>query len=180
MNLDDAKTLALDLMQKHITAKPPRSLYTGPSPYKCWSFKFDNAKRRFGQCHYHKGHISLSRSLVLLNSVEQVTDTILHEIAHVNVGGGHGHDEVWQREALRLGADGKACFDSTKVPMPVSPWMGQCPGCKKQFRRWRRPPARSMSCGICAPRRYDPQFQLQWSRTIIRGLEAYAESVGLT
>lgn len=27
---------------------------------------------------------------------------LLHEIAHINVGTGHAHDKVWQKEAIRL------------------------------------------------------------------------------
>jgi hypothetical protein len=174
MDLDAARALALQLMEQHITAKPPNSLYAGPSPHKCWTFRFDNAKRRFGRCQYTLGQISLSKPLTLLNNEAHVRDTILHEIAHANVGYDAAHGPKWRAEALRLGCDGNTCFDSEKVVAPRSPWMGYCPGCKRKFRRYQRPPASPRSCGRCAPRRYDPRFQLQWARTIITDPEAYA------
>ena len=68
MNLNDAKTLANELMNQH-------GLYD-------WTFMFDDAKLRFGQCRHRSKEISLSRELTELNDVVHVKDTILHEIAH--------------------------------------------------------------------------------------------------
>ena len=69
MNLNDAQSLAADLMQQH---KLPRE----------WSFGFDRSKVRFGKCDYGKKRISLSRHLVEANGIAVVRETILHEIAH--------------------------------------------------------------------------------------------------
>jgi hypothetical protein len=37
-----------------------------------------------------------------------VKNSILHELAHVLVGKGHGHDEIWFRKALDLGCKPQA------------------------------------------------------------------------
>ena len=68
MNLKDAEELALSLMRKHGLSH--------------WEFGFDRAKRRFGACNFSKKRISLSKYLTEVNEIEQVRDTILHEIAH--------------------------------------------------------------------------------------------------
>ena len=77
MDIRKAEILALTLIEKHLS-----------NDKFDWQFKFDNSKRRFGQCVYGRKYglpyhmIKLSKPLVALNSEEQVRDTILHEIAH--------------------------------------------------------------------------------------------------
>jgi predicted SprT family Zn-dependent metalloprotease len=174
MDLDLAKALALQLMKDHLTLPAENRLVNqgygvvtrvvipAGTP---WEFDFDRGRRRFGCCHFGKRKITLSRALVALNDEPAVRDTILHEIAHANAGPRAKHGPIWKAHARILGCRPEACYDSDTVKAPVSPWMGWCPGCKKQFRRYRRPPACSQSCGVCSPRKYNPEFQLQWART---------------
>ena len=68
MNLFEASILARSLMSEHGLAD--------------WGFAFDHARRRFGACNYTRRRITLSRPLTLLNGIDEVRDTILHEIAH--------------------------------------------------------------------------------------------------
>ena len=184
MDLDAAKTLALQLMKEHLllpevvrrfefrTRSWTKVIVPAGTP---WKFAFDRGRRRFGCCHFGLRTITLSRALVLLNPERQVRDTILHEIAHASTAGPHAnHGPKWRAEAQRLGCAPDRCYSSDKVVTPVSPWMGWCPGCKKKFPRYRRPPAHGLSCGICSPRVYNSQFQLQWARTVIADSEAYA------
>jgi hypothetical protein len=63
MNLDDARSLAADLMQQY---KLPRER----------AFGFDRSKARFGKCDYGKKRISLSRHLVEANGIAAVRETI--------------------------------------------------------------------------------------------------------
>ena len=67
------------------------------------TFKFDNAKNRFGQCHDGNMTISLSKPLTLVNTEEKVKETILHEIAHAIVGCYHGHNKVWKSQMIKMG-----------------------------------------------------------------------------
>mmetsp|Transcript_760 Transcript_760/g.1920 ORF Transcript_760/g.1920 Transcript_760/m.1920 type:complete len:456 (-) Transcript_760:109-1476(-) len=93
-----AKALWMQLRQKHAELKD-------------WEFCFDHAKRRHGCCKYNRKQISMSRHFInnVSTTVDQVKNTILHEIAHALVGHKHGHDAVWRKMALQLGCDGSRC-----------------------------------------------------------------------
>ncbi len=74
-----------------------------------WSLRFNNAQRQLGACHWQRKLIVLSRSHTLKRTPEQVTDTILHEIAHALAGPRAGHGPKWKAIASRLGARPKSC-----------------------------------------------------------------------
>lgn len=76
-----------------------------------WILEWDRAKRRSGQTTHSKRTISLSYEYVRLNPLPTVRNTILHEVAHGMVGPGHKHDEVWRRQFIAIGGDGKRCTD---------------------------------------------------------------------
>jgi len=69
MNLYAARDLAHTLMRHHGLAAAG------------WTFRFDHARRRFGSCQPRRKLVTLSRPLTLLNSEDQVRDTILHAAA---------------------------------------------------------------------------------------------------
>ncbi|QWS69361.1 SprT-like protease [Mycobacterium Phage PeaceMeal1] len=123
MTATQARELTQDLLHEH--------------GLKGWAFKFDNAKRRAGQCSYSARTISLSRHLLAQRSYEDTLNTITHEVAHALVGAGHGHDQVWARKHRELGGDGRRCFEMEGVD-PTAPWVGTC-GHGKQFARYRQP-----------------------------------------
>jgi hypothetical protein len=83
-----------------------------------WSFAWDNSKSvlvyvniRLNSGYAPTGTIGLSRLLVV-NDVIQVTDTILHEIAHaLTLGDGHGY--AWKRKCIEIGAKPERCY--TKI-----------------------------------------------------------------
>ncbi len=112
-----------------------------------FTFKFDNAKLRFGCCNYKKKFISLSRYLVIMNDEEKVRDTILHEIAHA-LTRWHGHNIKWRSIAISLGCDGNRCYDGKIVNHVKGKYVYQCPACKKQmfYHRLKR---RKVACGSC-------------------------------
>jgi predicted SprT family Zn-dependent metalloprotease len=81
-----------------------------------WSFQFDNGRKRAGCCNYGQRVISVSHEYARQASDEDITDTLLHEIAHALVGQSHGHDEVWRVQALALGCSGMRCHDLQFTP----------------------------------------------------------------
>ena len=114
MDLIRAKHLAESLIKKHLGGGENN-----------WTFKFDNARKRFGCCKWGGGlyTISLSKHLTSLNDESQVRDTILHEIAHaldVNDRGYSNHDANWRQIALSIGCNGERCYSSKEVVQPES------------------------------------------------------------
>ena len=76
-------------------------------------------------CRYGTRTIELSVFLVDRNGPEEVRDTILHEIAHALVGPGHGHDAVWKRQCIEIGARPVRCGDAD---MPDGKWQANVRG----------------------------------------------------
>ena len=66
MDLSDAYRMGTELLQRH--------------GLDAWSLAFDNAKRRAGVCRHGARVIGLSAPLARLHSVEEVRETLLHEI----------------------------------------------------------------------------------------------------
>ncbi len=79
-----------------------------------WSFRFNAARKKLGVCHYREKLILLSREHAADGTPVQVTDTILHEIAHALAGPRAGHGPVWKEIARRLGATPKSCAPETE------------------------------------------------------------------
>ncbi len=113
-----------------------------------WSGKMDDAKKRFGVCRMGLKEISLSRPLVLLNSEEEVRDTILHEIAHALSWEIHkepcGHDERWKEICVRIGARPDRCYDD-EVIQPELPWALCHAETGEVFSTFQRKPTRDAS-----------------------------------
>jgi predicted SprT family Zn-dependent metalloprotease len=120
-----------------------------------WEFKWSNAKKTFGTCSYKRnflgisegGVITLSRPLCLLNDEKQVTDTILHEIAH-GLTKGDGHGLKWKRACIKIGAKPERCFTSKNVLLPEMKYTAICGGCSKRFNQNRITLNRRSAC-IC-------------------------------
>ena len=145
MNLEDIENLANQLLSEHKLTD------------KGWKFKWDNAKRRFGNCSHRRKQITLSRHLTPLRELSAIRNTILHEIAHALVGPRNGHNKVWKAKALEIGCTGDRC--STDVS--ISPqYKGTCPNCKREIHRHRR---KNISCGKC-DRNFNPLFVFVWEK----------------
>ena len=66
-----------------------------------WSLRFTAAQKKLGECRPRQKLILLSRTHAVNGQPGQVTDTILHEIAHALAGTGAGHGPVWKAIASR-------------------------------------------------------------------------------
>ncbi len=131
---------------------------------KGWTFQWDNAKRRAGLCCYRKKTIQLSRDytkLNIVNNLDDVIDTILHEIAHAIVGPGKSHGPEWKDVAKQVGARPTACYDANTIEMPKGRLVANCRGCGKVFRRHKQIKTNSFAyCPTCGPLIGKLAFQL--------------------
>jgi hypothetical protein len=113
-----------------------------------WTFVWDNARRRYGQCRHIKREISLSRILTSMNDIEQSIDTVLHEIAHALAGRGQGHNHVWKQWCIKVGAQPQRCFTSTvnggQVDTPKGKWRLVHVDTGEVFRHYHRKPRRKL------------------------------------
>ncbi len=127
---------------------------------KDWSFRFDHSRQRLGCCHYQTHEITLSKHLVRMNHAAEVRQTLLHEIAHALVGPGHGHDGIWQTQAMQLGIDPTTTNSSAKMPPP--PWALRCRACQQTvaLRHRRSLDLERVRCRVCGV----DKGRLQWVR----------------
>src|SRR4051812_20322172 len=143
MNLYEAAHLARNLMSQHGLAG--------------WKFTFDHARRRFGKCDYTHRRITLSRPLTLLNTLDEVRDTILHEIAHA-LCPKDGHGARWRAICRKIGAKPMRCYNDAQVVSPPrrpAPYRFGCARCDWWVERRRR----SRSIYVCKICRGKVQFQ---------------------
>jgi predicted SprT family Zn-dependent metalloprotease len=129
-----------------------------------WTFEFDRATKRFGCTWQSLKRISLSKKLVQLNKEEHVRSTILHEIAHALVPGGHSQD--WKNKLISIGGDGKRFYSAleVKTPRPKGLVKGKCPNCKRViFKRIKC----NIACGACCKEfnggKYTEKYKVVWS-----------------
>jgi predicted SprT family Zn-dependent metalloprotease len=120
-----------------------------------WEFGFNRARRQMGRCAYPRagrpGRIQLSVHYVQRNSLADIEETIRHEIAHALAGPTAGHGPAWKAMCAVTGAKPLRCG---QADMPTGHWLGVCPGCQREHRRHRRPPARvTYHCRRCGPMR---------------------------
>lgn len=109
-----------------------------------WSFQYDNAKKRGGQCNHTFRRITMSKHLVPMWSDAEVKATLMHEIAHALVGPGHGHGRVWAAKMRELGQKPERCHDNA-VAEP--PFVAMCATHGEIGRRHRR--TRGGLCARC-------------------------------
>ena len=73
-----------------------------------WTFRFSAARRTIGFCQEKEQVIQLGRHHAANDPPAQVTDTILHEIAHALAGNAAAHGPAWRNAAKRIGATPRA------------------------------------------------------------------------
>jgi predicted SprT family Zn-dependent metalloprotease len=149
-----------------------------------WRFELDNAQRRMGVCKLWKRIISISKPSALLNSENEVLDTILHEIAHALAPEGAHHGWQWKMKAREIGAKPERCAGKETVPVP-SDWTAHCSDCPVVVHRSRRPNDRMMRTAFHTKCRYKANHGLlTWKHkgvvvaaTQYRGSNPYQPSV---
>ncbi len=136
MNVEEAKNLAIELMDKYTLRY---------SVYRPWRLVINNTLHQMGGTSYKHRTITLSQVFIELNTVEVIRDTILHEIAHVLVGPGHRHDKVWKHQARLVGARPRACH----AVVGLFKYRLGCPECGVFEWRNRQVRRKKIFCGDC-------------------------------
>ena len=69
-----------------------------------WTFRFSATRRKIGDCNERQKTIRIGRIHAVRDHPSQVTDTILHEIAHALAGSKARHGPKWKKIAKQIGA----------------------------------------------------------------------------
>lgn len=115
---------------------------------KGWDYGYDRAKKRLGQCCFGPKLITFSLPYINCNAIEQMHNTILHEIAHALVGPGEGHGIIWKNKARSIGAKPQRCNDDPLIIKPMGDYMFKCACNVYYFHRKTRSNSRKcLRCG---------------------------------
>ncbi|MGO2745569.1 SprT-like domain-containing protein [Microbacterium sp.] len=125
-----------------------------------WSFGFDNAKRRAGQCDFRAKRITVSRYLAARFEDDDIHQVLLHEVAHALAGHRAAHGVKWKGIARELGYVGGTTHHG-ETAEELAPWVGTCPAGHITYRH--RRPSRTTSCAKCS-KSFDPRFEFSWVR----------------
>lgn len=154
MDLKRAEQLANELITKHGIDQ------------KGYIFNWSRAKKAAGYCDYRVRQIQLSKPLTELAEEVDVTDTILHEIAHAIAGPGNGHNWKWKQIARSIGCNGYRCYNDRSKPSTykaakeLAKYIGVCPNGHESFRH--RLPKHKVSCGKCS-NRFNEKYLITFS-----------------
>ncbi len=159
MTQEEAQILAKKLMKKFLNSEK----------FSDWKFCFDRAKKRFGQCHYQKKIISLSRHLVEINNEKTIRETILHEISHAICGYKAGHGKKWKECIKEIGGIPERCYSRETVNTPRLKYTAFCTSCGIETQRQQKfktslfysAPACKKCCKIHNNGKFSRKFLLQ-------------------
>lgn len=75
-----------------------------------WNVSYHNAKNTLGKCIYSTQTLSFSNFFIANCADEQITNTVLHEIAHIIASklGCKGHGKVWKNVCRKIGCTPRA------------------------------------------------------------------------
>lgn len=96
-----------------------------------WKFVWNNrtSNQTFGICKYKQKEIHVNRKYALIETEEEVFDTIIHEIAHALTKGA-GHGEIWKAKCRELGCrDEQFANLSEDSIKKLARYKGICPTC---------------------------------------------------
>jgi predicted SprT family Zn-dependent metalloprotease len=143
--LSVAQAMSLSTMARHLDLE-------------VWGFRFDNGKRRAGQCNYSEQVISISKHLVEHHPLEEVQQVVIHEISHALCGKDAGHGPIFKRQAAKLGYRGSN-FSGREIAAAEARWVGRCKAGHVHYRY--RQPTRPLSCGLCS-KTFSRANQIEW------------------
>lgn len=92
--MDTAKAAAMKLMKKHGLIR------------KGWTFEFDRAQYRLGQCDNNLKRITISKHFTGAANEDEFEQALLHEIAHALLPASVGHGWDWRLKAKEVGYRG--------------------------------------------------------------------------
>ena len=166
-SIQDVERHANQLMTKEYRVEVNGKVHNLTPSKLGYTFKFDNAKRRFGLCSYRRKEISLSKPLCEYNldNFFQINDTMLHEIAHalsykIHGDRGSGHCKRWVHVAKSIGCNGIRCYDSSQVNNIEHKYSLICDTCGGNYPRHRKP-RQEYSCAKCEPKRFNSKYLLR-------------------
>jgi predicted SprT family Zn-dependent metalloprotease len=140
MQISQASQLARELLIKH--------------GFPNVKITITNAKNILGQAKEVLSkpvELRLSKHLILNNSDAEITDTILHEIAHFIAGCRSGHNWLWRNACIKIGAKPQRCADSTVV-MAKAKYKVVCTECNaiigEQHRKSSKQNKYHRNCGL--------------------------------
>lgn len=123
-----------------------------------WSFGFDNGRRRAGLCSYTDKKITVSKYLSLVHSIDDVRQTMLHEIAHALCGPKEGHSKKWLATAKKIGYRNET-YTGDEIAKEFAPYRGLCPSGHQHYRYQK--PKRLYSCHLCA-KGFNKAYLIDW------------------
>lgn len=82
-----------------------------------FGFEFYKGRSALGYCYTDK--IALNVVHCIEDHIDNVKDTILHEIAHAIVGIKNSHNKIWQDKAKELGVDIRRYETSSRKPKNI-------------------------------------------------------------
>lgn len=114
-----------------------------------WVFQVRNTTSLVGQCDYNKKVIHFSGHYLLKTPVEEIEDTLLHEIAHALCGFDAGHGPIWKAKAIEVGARPQRCADERSISTAKPNYVIRCENCGWSVERFRM---RRRNFGSTCPR----------------------------
>ncbi len=112
-----------------------------------WKIEFQNKYHILATCYHAPAQvIKLSKWYVNLNDRDEISETLLHEIAHALVGSGLGHGHTWIKKAKEIGVINPTTRrDSSIFNRPKPNYTGKC-SCSNKFGRIKK----RKSNGFCS------------------------------
>lgn len=130
-----------------------------------WSFGFNKNKRRLGVCFYKEKRIEVS-IYHLVNSDEDIKNTILHEIAHA-ICPKRGHGIEWKRCCRLVGARPERCGKAASLDHAPHKWELKCSTCS-HISKMHRKPKRKLACAKCCKTYNFGKFSEKYVFTLIQ------------
>lgn len=109
-----------------------------------WKFNYNKDQLTAGLCFTELKLIELSALMCITNTIETVTDIILHEIAHGIAGVKAKHNTRWKKKFQEIGGTGKILFEGNAFAKHIS----ICSKCNHQY-GFSKIPVKQKACSMC-------------------------------